>query len=657
MTDDADLRASFQTRWAELGIAKTAPLSAFDVTVRPDSHEQPATPVTSPAWTQPRAEELPRISVSFSDATTPQSTQGLEATDLEVHGVLGEGGMGRVHAARQRSLGREVAVKTVKAESAAASAVHAILREAVITGALEHPGIVPVHALGMDGHGRPVLVMKRIEGVEWRSLIHDPDHPGWAARAGDRLEVHLEILKQVCQAVHFAHSRAVLHRDIKPENVMLGDFGEVYLVDWGIAIRDVDQSKDRGFGLAGSPAYMAPEMVAGERPTIHTDVYLLGATLHEVLTGEYLHQGDSLEDVLLHAYRSDPTRYDDEVPDELADLCRRSTSRDPRQRPASALVFREELDGFLKRRSVIALEQRAGERLQELQSMLETSGSDTAPADLRLAYQRATEARFGFTQALEVWPQSQVAARGVDACVEAQIDLELRQQHVETAKAMLQELDAPSTALQQRVANAERQLARRLAVDARLQALAREHDPSVGTAERTRGLAALTGAAVAVAIFALAQPGLSKLRAETLVAFALFVNLVTVAVTLILRRTLMKNAFNRKLVGAMFLAGGSLLLSRVLGLLYGLPISRIFVQDLLVLTVACAGVSFMLLPWLAPMCVVLLAAMVVCMVLPHYSMHAFSVVAMLTPLAAAFALWMRARSETADRPPESGIAE
>ena len=148
--------------------------------------------------------------------------------------VLGEGGMGQVILAHQQTLDREVAIKRTKAEVADASAVASLLIEARIMGALEHPNIVPVHLLGRDGNGNPVLVMKRIEGVSWRDLLLQPDHPVWdrlQLQSRERLVNNLEILMQVCSAVHFAHSRGVIHRYIKPEKVMLCGFGEFYLVD------------------------------------------------------------------------------------------------------------------------------------------------------------------------------------------------------------------------------------------------------------------------------------------------------------------------------------------------------------------------------------------------------------------------------------------
>src|SRR4029078_1952260 len=148
----------------------------------------------------------------------------LEHGDLELGELLGEGGMGQVFSARQRSLRRDIAVKVRRPEQLSPAAVLAFVREARVTGYLDHANIPPVHALGATETGAPVLAMQRVEGRTWASLL--------AARApgeiggGADLERQLGILIQVSNAVSFAHSRGVLHRDLKPENVMLGAFGQ-----------------------------------------------------------------------------------------------------------------------------------------------------------------------------------------------------------------------------------------------------------------------------------------------------------------------------------------------------------------------------------------------------------------------------------------------
>ena len=206
--------------------------------------------------------------------------------DLELHETIGEGGMGLVRSATQHALRRQVAVKTLKPDVETGEATNTLLHEALVTGRLEHPNVVPIYTLGETEHGAPIIVMKRITGVSWLQCIQNPQAaPDF--RPDDPLGWHLDIFEEVCLATHFAHSREIIHRDIKPENVMVGAFGEVYLLDWGVAVT-VEEDKSgpllhvtEATGICGTPMYMAPEMAAGESHRIgpRSDVYLLGATL------------------------------------------------------------------------------------------------------------------------------------------------------------------------------------------------------------------------------------------------------------------------------------------------------------------------------------------------------------------------------------------
>ncbi len=647
MTEREELLRTFGERVSQLGLADTALALPLDVTQRPEP-SSPGAP--SRAWTRPEPSELPRISLSFALASMPPSNPDAAArADLEVQGVIGEGGMGVVHAARQRSLDRDVAVKTLKSPSAGDGPTAALLREAIITGRLEHPGIVPVHALGLDDRGAPVLVMKRVEGVEWRALLADAQHPAWASRPGDRLDTHLEILMQICQAVHFAHDRGVIHCDIKPENVMLGGYGEVYLVDWGIAVRSDDPSMAERAGLVGTPAFMPPELVSGGPIGPATDVYLLGATLHYVLTGRFRHDGKKLQDALMSAFCSEPYAYDASIPDELAALCNQATSRDPAARPASALAFRQAIADFLRHKGSILLADEAAERLARLSTLLDESAEDDAPDDLQRAYQLVTESRFGFAQALKEWSENTQACAGLTQTVTLAVELELRQGHVQTAEALLGELGTPPPELRERVRLARKELAKLHAEDERLRAMAREQDSSVAGRERTKGLAAMTGAAMALSAFALSQPNPAKIKPEGLLAFGVVIFAVTLGISVLWRKRLFENQFSRRMTGLMLMTSALLVVSRSFGVWLQMPAPLIFAQDLLVFAAVSGVAAVLILPWLAPLVLLTAGGAAYCFASPSLSPVVFSLVGVLTPPCVALALWRHRMVEEQER--------
>jgi serine/threonine-protein kinase len=199
-----------------------------------------------------------------------------------VHELIGRGGMGAVYRATDRTLQRDVAIKVLPAEVDQREVVRRLEREARVLATLEHPGIVAVHDAGSLSDGRPFYIMRLVRG---RRL----DDQARQENRGQRLRRFLA----VCDAVSFAHSRGVIHRDLKPSNVMVGEFGEVLVLDWGVAkVASIpepgaDPGGDRtDDGVAvGTPGFMAPEQLAGDRATVDTraDVYGLGALLRDLL--------------------------------------------------------------------------------------------------------------------------------------------------------------------------------------------------------------------------------------------------------------------------------------------------------------------------------------------------------------------------------------
>jgi serine/threonine-protein kinase len=279
------------------------------------------------------------------------------------------GGIGQVWLARDAELGRDVALKELRPERACSAAHQArFLREARVTGQLEHPGVVPVYELARTADGRrPYYTMRFVRGrtlAEAARAYHDRRRAG-RAEPLDLLAL-LNAFVTICNTVAYAHSRGVLHRDLKGQNVVLGDFGEVVVLDWGLAKQvgrpeaDAPAPEDAGaedsgqtvHGQAlGTPGYMAPEQAAGRLDQIdrRTDVYGLGAVLYEILTGQPPFAGPDAGAVLRQVQEDEPTpprRLWPEVPPALEAVCLRALARNPADRPSAAGDLAQEIQGW-----------------------------------------------------------------------------------------------------------------------------------------------------------------------------------------------------------------------------------------------------------------------------------------------------------------------
>ncbi len=288
--------------------------------------------------------------------------------DVRIEAEIAAGGMGRILLASDPVIGRTVALKVMHRELENDPEIRArFLAEARITGRLEHPNIVPVHALGRLPDGTLTFSMKRVRGRSLASILHavasgDPE----TRREHSRLRL-LGVFQQVCMAVHFAHANGILHRDIKPENIMVGSFGEVFVMDWGIAKLLGEPSLDRevvpatpdlptfrpsGPGIAGgtavgmilgTPEYMPPEQAMGrhDEMDVRSDVYSLGAVLYQVLAGRPPYQGRTpMETIAWVVAGPDPVLDrsidGDPVPPDLAAICLRAMAKRKEARYASA---------------------------------------------------------------------------------------------------------------------------------------------------------------------------------------------------------------------------------------------------------------------------------------------------------------------------------
>jgi eukaryotic-like serine/threonine-protein kinase len=236
-------------------------------------------------------EAIPAAGEHQIDAATLEQERIPTPEGLLMYPELGSGVSGCVHPAVDRKLLRTVAVKRLRGEWAVESFYRdGFIAEAQITGQLEHPNIVPVHELAISDQGVPYFTMKLVDGLSFRDWLRLPRY-----RTGTRERLHegLEILLKVCDGIAYAHSRGVVHRDLKPDNIMIGTFGQVYVMDWGLARLTKTKPASGEYAQmeadapVGTPYYMSPEQARGISKEMdeRTDVFCLGAIMYQVVSG------------------------------------------------------------------------------------------------------------------------------------------------------------------------------------------------------------------------------------------------------------------------------------------------------------------------------------------------------------------------------------
>ncbi|MBN2799106.1 MAG: serine/threonine protein kinase [Deltaproteobacteria bacterium] len=284
--------------------------------------------------------------------------------------TLGAGGLGEVTLARDNDIGRMVAIKRILPGRASRQAIARFVQEIRTVGRLEHPNIIPIHDVGQDEDGSLFFVMKYVEGLTLEALIaglRDGDrtlHRAWP------FERRVQVFAELLSAVAFAHAKGVIHRDLKPANVMIGGYGEVLLLDWGIArsgellavegdgLPGAAPGADRGGrstrqgALLGTPLYMSPEQARGEDVDERSDVYALSVILYELLTlHHYLEGRESLEDILEGVQHHHPTLatlvrspLQEAVPMDLSWYLRQGLHKDPSLRYPTVQAMIDRLD-------------------------------------------------------------------------------------------------------------------------------------------------------------------------------------------------------------------------------------------------------------------------------------------------------------------------
>jgi serine/threonine protein kinase/tetratricopeptide (TPR) repeat protein len=314
---------------------------------------------------------------------------------FELRGELGRGGMGVVLRVYDDQIRRELAMKVLRAHESktggppTARAVERFLAEAQITGQLDHPGVVPIHEIGVDGDDHPYFTMALVRGRDLRVILKlaKASEEGWSAARV------VGVLLKVCETLAYAHSKKVVHRDVKPANVMVGRLGEVYMMDWGLAksgwqdegvvfddntaesvevrtLRNPDSTESSDAldtldgAVLGTPSFMSPEQASGRVRGVgpRSDVYAVGAMLYQLLSGlpPYVKEASSATNEVLHLLRAGPPVAIRELataaPPELIAICEKAMAREPQNRYPTMEAMADDLRAHYEGRVVRSYE-------------------------------------------------------------------------------------------------------------------------------------------------------------------------------------------------------------------------------------------------------------------------------------------------------------
>ncbi|MCE9581793.1 MAG: protein kinase, partial [Planctomycetes bacterium] len=305
---------------------------------------------------------------THASSGAPPGTTPTKIGGYDILSVLGEGGMGTVYLARDTVLNRDVALKVLKPDVYSADFAERLADEAIVTGKLAHPGIVPVHQLGFDETWGPWYTMKLVQGRPLADVLEGlrdrrpRDEEAWP------LPALLAVFARICEAIAFAHYNDVVHRDLKPGNIMLGEFGEVLVLDWGLArvlgegrkrketklVAPAEGGLTRDGVIVGTPGYMSPEQAAGMGTLVGppSDVYSLGTILYEMLTLQPPVDTSDPDEALRATLKGDitpvqkrgPGRF---APRALCQIVEKAMDGDPARRYPTARELARSIDEFL----------------------------------------------------------------------------------------------------------------------------------------------------------------------------------------------------------------------------------------------------------------------------------------------------------------------
>ncbi|MBW1811498.1 MAG: protein kinase [Deltaproteobacteria bacterium] len=409
--------------------------------------------------------------VLLSDSGEPAFGKPTDQSHYELLDILGRGGMGVVVSARQESLKREVALKIARkvssdAGSTTSGMIEFFANEAYVTAGLDHPNVVPVYTLAKDPRGHLFFTMKRVSGVEWEQVLN----PRFAKKPAQRkmaeehsakmtFDDHLGVLMKVSDAVAYAHSKKILHRDLKPENVMIGAFGEVLLMDWGLAMGFGDKNPylldpDKVPQLVGTPGFLAPEQATGRMKEFceATDVYQLGGILYRLLTGHSPHWDKQVMAAVHKAAKGkvEPLQNVSDNPEinpEISRIVNKALARKIKDRYQTVLEFQEDLKRYRANAESMTIANDAENMLTDLVDQLNQAGSSTLDLTkidkekAAVAYGKLSECIGAYKQAIKLWSANQPARQGRLEALTLQIELAMQQGDLTLAKAHLEMLE------------------------------------------------------------------------------------------------------------------------------------------------------------------------------------------------------------------------
>ncbi len=427
-----------------------------------------------------------------TDITENTSLQGIlgptETSTIETEVVLGKGGMGIVLCGQQTMPSREVAIKKVL--KASGSYKRMLLQEAQITGQLEHPNIVPIHQIIQNDDDELLVIMKKVEGKTLLELL--PTFQ--AAETFELPTTALQYLLQICHALEYAHSQEIVHRDIKLENIMIGDFNEVLLMDWGLGMHLLNQIGANP-GVVGTPCYLAPEMLSGkpEDIDVRTDVYLMGATLHHLLVGEARHNKTKVRETLEQAQRSEPIDYPNHVPSIFAEIMNKACARSKSKRYQSMMELREAIEEALEHWEAIKLTEQARQNFDQFTIDIAEFKLDVAQVSRNFL-----RIRTQLESAIDIWQDNQIAKETLKHLLMFMVDYYIDRLEISLAVSLFSDVKNPPDDLISRIKKAEREYQRLTEAHERAQ----EYDPLQSKSGRKTLIVSLAAVSVLLVSFA-----------------------------------------------------------------------------------------------------------------------------------------------------------